>query len=743
MVYLTRGICMFSKLINKYQTIIKYSLSSGICFCVDLLLFNIINLLLKNIMPTKHIIYATILARIVSFILNYYLNRNKVFKKDDNKKIDNSSFFKYLLLAFVQMFISAHSVNYLYEITNMNEIIIKIFVDTILFIINYLIQKYFIFNEKKKRNKIFLFILAVITSISILYHPINTDEIIKITYSNQFLISFVLTIAFYVYYLKKYNTTKRRTSFKILSIFLTIILIFGYSIHNCHSFQLVFGDIQYLLINFFKIMGYYTLLNLSLNVLYEYLIKWQIPMFKENKLLRLFKKNPFLFSFITLSIFYLIYLIAYYPGVVGYDPSYQIKEVMGIPNFYSESAGIIGSNLLTNYNPIIHTLFIGYLFKLGLMLGNVNIGIFIYTLIQMIFMIYVLSYTIKFLYQEKVSPSIVLIILGLYIFIPIYPFYALSSFKDTYFALFFMLYIIEIYQLLTKDFNWSKTMHLIIISVCLFLFRHNGILTIFLSLPFFLFIKKNRRYTAISLLSISIIFLIYNLGISLFNITPTSKREVLSIPFQQTAALVTYKEDIIDDEDKLIINKIIDYDSIKEKYNRELSDPIKNTYKNTATNEDLMNYLKVWLKYFVKEPQIYLEATINNIYGYLYPNAQNWYFYHLKYNVLNEVGFNYQYNNLEFLRSILYGYGEAFAYIPFINLFVNIGFTAWIYMYLVCHLIERKKRKFILLLLPAFSIIIACLLGPVNTYYRYVIPYSFSLFLLISLLYVNMKKPIE
>ena len=207
---------------------------------------------------------------------------------------------------------------------------------------------------------------------------------------------------------------------------------------------------------------------------------------KESKLVTKFKKNPFKFSIITLSIVYLIYLIAYYPGVVGYDPSYQIKEVLGIPNFYSESAGIVGTSLLTAYNPILHTLFIGYIFKLGLLLGSANIGIFIYTLIQMSFMIFVLSYSIKFLHQEKIPTVILLIILGLYIFIPIFPFYALSAFKDTYFALFMVLYIIELCKLIKYDYKKKDVIRLILISICLFFFRHNGILTIILSLPFFL-----------------------------------------------------------------------------------------------------------------------------------------------------------------------------------------------------------------------------------------------------------------
>ena len=722
---------------KKTNTFYKYLISGGLCFLIDILLFTLFNFLLGN--NPKHIIYSTIFARIISSGINYLLNRNKVFKKNDNKKIDKFTLVKYFLLVIVQMLVSAHTVNYLYSALNINESIIKVIVDGLLCIINFFIQKKLIFSEYKPHNKKTIIILAILSSIAVLYQPIVTEDLIKITYQNKVLLSSVITIFLYFYYLK-FNNIERKKSFSVLSFIFTIFLIIGYSIQNSGSLALIFDDIQYLIITVVKYIGYYTFINISLNVIYEFLNKFKITDSKKSKLITLFKKNPFLFSIITLSIVYLIYLIAYYPGVVGYDPSYQIKEVMGIPNFYSESAGITGTSLLTAYNPIIHTLLIGYLFKLGLLLGSANIGIFIYTVIQMSFMIFVLSYSIKFLNQEKVPTVILLIILGLYVFVPIFPFYALSAFKDTYFALFMILYVIELCKLMKYDYKKIDILRLIVIAVSLFFFRHNGILTIILTLPFFLILKKNKKAILISLVSIFLVFALYNGLIVAFKVTPTSRREVLSIPIQQISRLVKEKEEIIDANDKEIINKVIDYSIIKEKYNPELSDPIKNTFNNEASTNDLADFISVWSKYMVKEPRLYLEATLNNMYGYIYPNAQNWYFYHMKYNVLNEVGFDYHYNNLSILRDITYGYGEAFGYIPILNLFVNIGFMTWIYLYLVGYLVESKNKKYILLLLPAFSIILACILGPINTYYRYVIPYSFSLPIILSFIYKNKKS---
>jgi len=396
---------------------------------------------------------------------------------------------------------------------------------------------------------------------------------------------------------------------------------------------------------------------------------------------------------------------------------------------------------LTAFNPVVHTLLIGGLFKLGLYFGNVNLGIFFYTFIQFMVMILILSYSLKFLKDEGVPLGCLLIVLGIYAFVPVFPYYAICAFKDTYFALIFMLFVIEVYKVIKYQMDVRRVLIMILVAICLCLFRKNGSITILLTLcGLILVIKNNRKWLLFVLVGFFSLYIGYNKVIEFFEITQTSPREVLSVPLQQTAALVVNREEVISLEDRKIIGKIIDYDKIKENYNPELSDPIKNTYNKYATDEDLKEYFGVWFKYLFKEPIIYIEATINNIYGYFYPNDHIWYFYHKKYNVLNDVGYNYHYNGLSWLRMILYGYGEGFAYIPVIGLLVNIGTVTWGYIYLCALLFESKQKKFMLLLLPAATIVLACVLGPVNTYYRYVLPYAISLPLILCLLQVNKKE---
>lgn len=134
------------ELIKKYETFIKYIIVAGLSFLIDIVLFTIFN----NIFSfNKQIIIATILARIVSSFINYLLNRDKVFKSNENKF---KTIIKYYILVVIQMCVSAFVVDNLYEILNINATLIKVPVEFILFICNYLIQKLLIFKRGNNEN---------------------------------------------------------------------------------------------------------------------------------------------------------------------------------------------------------------------------------------------------------------------------------------------------------------------------------------------------------------------------------------------------------------------------------------------------------------------------------------------------------------------------------------------------------------------------------------------------------------
>lgn len=134
------------KAYKKYETFLKYIFVAGISFVIDILFFNIFNNLIS-----LSIIISTICARVISSFINYLLNRDKVFKSDENKL---KTVIKYYILVIIQMSVSALFVDNLYKLIKINPTIIKIPVEFTLFICNYIIQKVLIFKKgNHEKNK--------------------------------------------------------------------------------------------------------------------------------------------------------------------------------------------------------------------------------------------------------------------------------------------------------------------------------------------------------------------------------------------------------------------------------------------------------------------------------------------------------------------------------------------------------------------------------------------------------------
>lgn len=90
---------------------------------------------------TTGILISTTIARVVSCIYNYILNKNKTFKTSNA----SHTLFKFTIMSIMIMLMSSLLVTKLYYLTTLDSIILKIIVDTCLFFVSYIVQKKFIF----------------------------------------------------------------------------------------------------------------------------------------------------------------------------------------------------------------------------------------------------------------------------------------------------------------------------------------------------------------------------------------------------------------------------------------------------------------------------------------------------------------------------------------------------------------------------------------------------------------------
>ncbi len=142
--------------IRVYSFILSFVLSSAISFIADISIFYLLAKLLGSVLGGAAELVATLGARIISSLINFSINKKKVFT---NKSATAPTLLKYYALAIPQMLISALSVtglSLLFKANAEGATLIKVVIDTLLFLIGYRIQRNWVFAEKtskKKKNK--------------------------------------------------------------------------------------------------------------------------------------------------------------------------------------------------------------------------------------------------------------------------------------------------------------------------------------------------------------------------------------------------------------------------------------------------------------------------------------------------------------------------------------------------------------------------------------------------------------
>lgn len=133
---------------NIYKLFFKYIIASISSFVIDILFFTLIYRILFNFINDTAILISTVIARIISSLYNYLINSKIVFEQE---KIKGKQFIKYYMLVIIQMCVSAISVYIVNNFIDFGVTFIKIIIDTIIFVINFYVQREWVFKERKQR----------------------------------------------------------------------------------------------------------------------------------------------------------------------------------------------------------------------------------------------------------------------------------------------------------------------------------------------------------------------------------------------------------------------------------------------------------------------------------------------------------------------------------------------------------------------------------------------------------------
>lgn len=543
----------------------------------------------------------------------------------------------------------------------------------------------------------------------------------------------------------------KRNIFKvILAILFAVFTVFGYSYYKTNSWNLIFLNIYQFCKAFIVLIGYYIFFKAIITYFFDKIIEKIKYRASNNNIYNfIFEKHPIIIPMILIIIAWMPYLIIYYPGTLCSDSESQLMQYYGydLPETTSSNSTLlIDDNVkITNHHPVLHTLILGTCTQIGKLINNDNLGVFVYTLLQTITVAFTLAYIINYMKKIKTNKWIRIISLIFFALMPVFPFSAIGITKDMPFFCFVTLYLIELYDCirLHKDQKIAKgkLAKIIIFAILTCLFRNNGIYTVILSLPFLAIINKaNRKKFLISAVMILILyeaFVKFLLPV-VFKIPNSGIREMLSVPFQQTARYVKKYGDEIVTKDKEIIDTVLDYNTLATRYNPVRSDSVKIKYNKKATSDELKDYFRVWFKQLFKHPDVYIESFINNYYGYLYLES-NPIEYTLGYTIdsqeyIKKIGvLDYSYNdNFIEARKIANEILELSKNMPIISLTTNIALSNWLILAMITYLLYKKKYRGIVFFIPVLANTLICFVSPVNAYFRYAMPNIFAMPLIIG-----------
>ncbi|MDO4990371.1 MAG: DUF6020 family protein [Eubacteriales bacterium] len=457
------------------------------------------------------------------------------------------------------------------------------------------------------------------------------------------------------------------------------------------------------------------------------------------KLCGLFRRRPFAAYFVCFLIFCLPTWILCYPGYMVTDSYVQLAYYFQIYEF----AGQL---------PPVHTLLIGIPVRIGRAVGSGNLGLYSVVCMQMLCLCALSAYLMKTLDAFGAPRWLKLFAFLTVVISPSHIVQAALVSKDTPYSYAVLLYLLEIvWMFRLGDAYWKSRTHRLLLALSIvmtMLLRQNGKYLIYVCTLVYgivLLVRSRRGGGERRSLRSALVFFLCPIVLALaiakavdlrYDIIPGSRREALSVPFQQTARCLIHHGDDVTAEEYEAINAILDCEEITKYYWPMDSSGVKQFYRDETGIPELMRYFGAWLRMGLRHPMTYLEATMNQNYP-LFSPWMVWTKDHGRTDsprhthISGPLGLH-DVNVADDLEDFLRGLDEVLCMLPFPGLCVNSAGTTLLLILLCCGAIRRRRWEFLLYTLPGLLTVGTIFLAPVVDP-RFIFPASYGMPLVVCL----------
>lgn len=426
------------------------------------------------------------------------------------------------------------------------------------------------------------------------------------------------------------------------------------------------------------------------------------------------RSHTALCAFLCCLFCWLPYYLYQYPGIMTPDSINQFEQVLGVIPW-------------SNHHPWVHTLVFGFFYRVGYALtGNMVTAVSVYTFFQMCFLAGSVAYFISTLRSHKIRPFVLLLIMAFYALIPYHAVFSVTIWKDIPFAAAVLLFSCAVFRLSIQNRVCAGNLLVFLISsVMICLFRSNGWYAFLLALPFLLFGFRHKAKAVYPPLFAALLLavIVKYPVMDAFGVQQPDFIESVSIPMQQITAVIC-NDRYLSEEERALIEEVVDLTYIRDLYNPTFADNIKELVR--AGNQDYLvahknEFLKLWIHLGLRYPGDYLSAYVKQTYGYWYPDS-----FYLVAEAEGVSATNLGVSHTPLIGGPLVIKSKEIAVklgsmVPIYGTLWSMGVACWVLLFSVSVSVIRRDYHRLICYLPGAALLLSVLVAtPVATEFRYV-----------------------
>lgn len=443
-----------------------------------------------------------------------------------------------------------------------------------------------------------------------------------------------------------------------------------------------------------------------------------------------YRDHTALSSFLLCLLCWLPYYLYQYPGIMTPDSINQFEQVLGVIPY-------------NNHHPFAHTMVFALLYKAAFALtGDMVVSVGFYTFAQMCLLSAGMAFFISTLRQQRIRPFLLLLLTAFYALIPYHAVFSVTIWKDIPFAaavLFFNCLLLRL--ILRGSLLIHERILLLFSGMMICLFRSNGWYAFLVVVPFLLFFfrKQKRQVYPCLLVTLLLCVLIKYPVMNHFQVTQPDLIESLCIPTQQIAAVLCNDRELTAEE-RGLIESVVDLTYIKELYNPTFADNMKELVR--AGDQEYLashkkEFFKLWISLGLRYPGDYLDAYIQQTYGYWYPDS-----FYLVAEAEGVSATELGVSTRHLIGGPLVVKGKELAIklgsiVPIYGTLWSMGVACWVLLFSMGTVLVRRETRKLLCYLPSVLLLFTVLIAtPVATEFRYVyfMVYSMPFYLMAAML---------